>query len=165
MRPTTAFDDNVFDFDYLLHPGTKFEHPRDVVSHSGLTRREACDPGLMGLRRLRDRVLPGAAGSRGPEGARDHRRHSGCALRSGRRSAQPTGRQANAPALDGTAGGRLRRKPCKNSICRIMSSKHSRRSGDESLSSRLPPRQSPVRRREEGQTQVYRSSGGHDFHC
>jgi hypothetical protein len=20
MRPTTAFDDNVFDFDYLLHP-------------------------------------------------------------------------------------------------------------------------------------------------
>lgn len=35
MRPTTALDDNVFDFDYLLHPGTKFEHPRDVVSHSG----------------------------------------------------------------------------------------------------------------------------------
>jgi len=22
MRPTTAIDDNVFDFDYLLHPGT-----------------------------------------------------------------------------------------------------------------------------------------------
>jgi hypothetical protein len=40
MRPTTAFDDNVFDFDYLLHPGTKFEHPRDVVFHSGLTLAE-----------------------------------------------------------------------------------------------------------------------------
>jgi hypothetical protein len=40
MRPTTALDDNVFDFDYLLHPGTKFEHPRDVVSHSGLTLAE-----------------------------------------------------------------------------------------------------------------------------
>lgn len=40
MRPTTAFDDHVFDFDYLLHPGTKFGHPRDVVSHSGLTLAE-----------------------------------------------------------------------------------------------------------------------------
>ena len=27
MRPTTA-DDNVFDFDALLHPGTVFEHPK-----------------------------------------------------------------------------------------------------------------------------------------
>ena len=36
----TALDDNVFDFDYLLHPGTKFDHPRDVVSHSGLTLAE-----------------------------------------------------------------------------------------------------------------------------
>ena len=40
MRPTTALDDNVFDFDYLLHPGIRFEHPRDVVSHSGLTLAE-----------------------------------------------------------------------------------------------------------------------------
>jgi hypothetical protein len=40
MRPTTALDDNVFDFDYLLHPGTKFEHPRDVVCHSDLTLAE-----------------------------------------------------------------------------------------------------------------------------
>src|SRR6201999_474093 len=40
MRPTTALDDNVFDFDYLLHPGTKFDHPMDVVSHSGLTLAE-----------------------------------------------------------------------------------------------------------------------------
>jgi hypothetical protein len=40
MRPTTALDDNVFDFDYLLHPGTKFELPRDVVSHAGLTLAE-----------------------------------------------------------------------------------------------------------------------------
>jgi hypothetical protein len=40
MRLTTALDDNVFDFDYLLHPGTKFEHPTDVVSHAGLTLAE-----------------------------------------------------------------------------------------------------------------------------
>jgi hypothetical protein len=40
MRPTTAIHDNVFDFDYLLHPGTRFEHPRDVVSHTGLSLGE-----------------------------------------------------------------------------------------------------------------------------
>ena len=39
MRPTTA-DDNVFDFDALLHPGTVFEHPKDVVSHPDLTLAE-----------------------------------------------------------------------------------------------------------------------------
>jgi hypothetical protein len=37
MRPTTAITDNVFDFDYLLHPGTRFEHPQDVVFHPGLS--------------------------------------------------------------------------------------------------------------------------------
>jgi hypothetical protein len=40
MRPTTAPDDNVFDFNSLLHPGTAFEHPRDVVSHRGLSLAE-----------------------------------------------------------------------------------------------------------------------------
>jgi len=40
MRPTTAFDDNVFDFNALLHPGKVFEHPRDVVSHTALTLAE-----------------------------------------------------------------------------------------------------------------------------
>jgi hypothetical protein len=39
MRPTTA-DDNVFDFNALLHPGTVFEHPKDVVCHTGLTTAE-----------------------------------------------------------------------------------------------------------------------------
>jgi hypothetical protein len=40
MRPTTALDDNVFDFEALLHPGTVFEHPRDVVMHPALTLSE-----------------------------------------------------------------------------------------------------------------------------
>ena len=31
MRPTTVTDYNVFDVQALLHPGTVFEHPRDVV--------------------------------------------------------------------------------------------------------------------------------------
>ena len=40
MRPTTATDDNVFDFQALLHPGTVFEHPKDVVAHPCLTLAE-----------------------------------------------------------------------------------------------------------------------------
>ncbi|MBR1068870.1 hypothetical protein ABIF65_011838 [Bradyrhizobium japonicum] len=39
MRPTTA-DDNVFDFNALLHPGTVFETPRDVLNHPALTLAE-----------------------------------------------------------------------------------------------------------------------------
>jgi len=39
MRPTTA-DDNVFDFDALLHPGTAFDDPKEVVCHTGLTLAE-----------------------------------------------------------------------------------------------------------------------------
>jgi hypothetical protein len=40
MRPTTALDDNVFDLNALLHPGTTFEHPRDVISHPNLSLAE-----------------------------------------------------------------------------------------------------------------------------
>jgi hypothetical protein len=40
MRPTTAKHDNVFDLEALLHPGTMFEHPRDVVSHPDLDLAE-----------------------------------------------------------------------------------------------------------------------------
>jgi hypothetical protein len=39
MRPTTAHD-NVFDFNALLHPGTVFEYPNEVVRHPGLTKGE-----------------------------------------------------------------------------------------------------------------------------
>ena len=40
MRPTTAFDDNVFDLTALLHLGTGFDHPRDVLAHSSLSISE-----------------------------------------------------------------------------------------------------------------------------
>jgi hypothetical protein len=40
MRPTTAFNDNVVDLNALLHPGTAFGHPRDVVSHPTLSLSE-----------------------------------------------------------------------------------------------------------------------------
>lgn len=40
MRPTTAFDDNVFDINALLHPGTVFDHPRDILADSSLSVSE-----------------------------------------------------------------------------------------------------------------------------
>jgi hypothetical protein len=40
MRPTTAFDNDVFDITALLHPGTVFDHPRDVVADSSLSVSE-----------------------------------------------------------------------------------------------------------------------------
>ena len=40
MRPTTAFEDNVFDFNALLHPGTIFDHPRDALAHRSLSVSE-----------------------------------------------------------------------------------------------------------------------------
>lgn len=40
MRPTTAFDDNVFDINALLHPGTAFDHPKEVLAHPTLSISE-----------------------------------------------------------------------------------------------------------------------------
>src|SRR3954462_3125781 len=40
MRPRTPTHDNVFDFQALLHPGTVFQHPQDVVRHPDLTLAE-----------------------------------------------------------------------------------------------------------------------------
>ena len=40
MRPTTAFDYNVFDLNALLHPGTVFDRPKDVVTHAALSISE-----------------------------------------------------------------------------------------------------------------------------
>ena len=37
---TTPVDDNVFDFNALLHPGTVFDHPRDVVTDPTLSYSE-----------------------------------------------------------------------------------------------------------------------------
>ncbi len=39
MRTTPAHD-NVFDFNALLHPGTVFSHPRDVVADQNLSLAE-----------------------------------------------------------------------------------------------------------------------------
>ena len=71
MRPTTALNNNVFDFEALLHPGTVFGHPRDVVSHPDLTLAETrANPCLLGLRRFGNRFTPRVAGpcrTKGPD--------------------------------------------------------------------------------------------------
>ena len=40
MRPTTAREGNVLDINYLLHPGTAFNHPEEVVAHTELSVAE-----------------------------------------------------------------------------------------------------------------------------
>ena len=75
MRPTTAFNDNVFDITALLHPGTVFDHPRDVVAHPSLSISEkrailaswASDASAIAS-------CSRAAGASQPQGASDDRR-------------------------------------------------------------------------------------------
>jgi len=56
-RKTSADDRHQrqrFDFRALLHPGTVFEHPKDVVSQSGPDAgRKARDPRFLGLQSFR----------------------------------------------------------------------------------------------------------------
>jgi hypothetical protein len=40
MRPTTARNDNVVDLNAILHPGTVYAHPHDVVSDPALSLGE-----------------------------------------------------------------------------------------------------------------------------
>jgi hypothetical protein len=35
-----VFDDNVFDLEEIFHPGTVYDHPRDILAEKGLTLRE-----------------------------------------------------------------------------------------------------------------------------
>jgi hypothetical protein len=108
MRPTTAFDDNVFDFNALLHPGTTFEHPRDVVFHPNLSLAEK--RAILASWASDASAIASCPSLRAADGLKapvtiDEILDALCA--SGRRSAEPTGRQADAPALDRAAGRRL----------------------------------------------------------
>lgn len=40
MRPTTAHDPKIFDLNALLHPGSTFDHPSEVVAHPTLSIAE-----------------------------------------------------------------------------------------------------------------------------
>jgi hypothetical protein len=89
MRQTTATDDNVFNFQALLHPGTVFEHPKDVVMHPSLTLAEkraiASCPALRAPEGLKmpisiDAILEALCeldgGPRNPPGGKPQRRFS-----------------------------------------------------------------------------------------
>jgi hypothetical protein len=69
MRTTPAHD-NVFDFNALLHPGTVFTHPRDVVADPKLSLAEKrAILAFVGIRCLGDRLLsraPRAGRTKGP---------------------------------------------------------------------------------------------------
>jgi hypothetical protein len=99
MRPTTALDDNVFDFNapssrHHVRASAGRGRPSEPES-----RREASHPGVLGLGCVRDRIVPGASGSRGAEGSRLDRRHFGSASRARRWPAATAWRQADAAPI------------------------------------------------------------------
>src|ERR1700722_204754 len=77
MRPTTAFEDN---FNALLHFGTIFDHPCDVLAHPSLSVSEKPAPGR-------------------PQGPRHHRRDPGSLVRTRWRPPQSAWRQAEPPVF------------------------------------------------------------------
>jgi hypothetical protein len=96
MPPTTANDDNIFDFKPRL---------RLRASHGcrcGPHLRKACHPRFVGIGRVGDRVVSGVAGAQRPESASHYRRNTRRALHAGRRPTQSAGRQADAATLDRT---------------------------------------------------------------
>src|SRR5690349_15889220 len=109
MRPTTAFNDNVIDLDALLHPGTAFEHPRDVVSRPDLSLSEK--RAILASWASDASAIAWCPSLRAPEGLKgpvtiDEILEALCALDKGPR--HPPGRQADAPAAGRTCRG-LRR--------------------------------------------------------
>lgn len=110
MRPTTAYDDNVIGFDALLHPGTVFDHPSDVLAdHSLSTSEKRAILVSWASRRLGDCFLPVLAGAGGTESAGYHRRDPRGALRTRRWSTQSPRGQAQPSLFDIEISGRLRR--------------------------------------------------------
>ena len=114
MRPTTATNDNVFDFQALLHPGTVFEHPKDVVAHPSLTLAEK--RAILASWASDASAIASCPALRAPEGLKapvsiDAILEALCELDGGPR--QPAGRQAEAPLLRIAGAGGLRRIPWK----------------------------------------------------
>ena len=65
--------DNVFDLNAVLHPGTVFDHPLDVVADTTLARRKARDSGVLGLGRCGGNVQSRAARAGGHTTHRNNR--------------------------------------------------------------------------------------------
>lgn len=107
MRTTPAHH-NVFDFNALLHPGTVFDHPRDVVGDPTLSLSEK--RAILASWASDASAVASCPALRLPEGQgfRAHRRHPRSAPRAGwKRPAQSARRQADAAALSRARRGRL----------------------------------------------------------
>ncbi|MET4236570.1 hypothetical protein ABIA85_009886 [Bradyrhizobium sp. LA6.10] len=100
MRPTTAFHDNVFDINALLHPGTVFDHPKDVLADPSLSVSEKRAILASWASDIGDRFVSRLAGTRWPQGARHHRRDPRGPLRTRWRSPQSAWRQAEPSVFD-----------------------------------------------------------------
>ena len=103
---TTPTHDNVFDLNALLHPGTVFSHPREVVADPNLSLAEK--RAILASWASDASAIASCPALRSPDGLKApvHRRNSGSATRARReRSAQPAGRQAHASALGRASRG------------------------------------------------------------
>ena len=110
MRPTTATHDNVFDFQALLHPGTVFEHPKDVVSHPDLTLAEK--RAILASWASDASAIASCPALRAPEGLKAPVSIDAileALMRTRWRPAQPAWWHAKAPVLNGAGAGSLRR--------------------------------------------------------
>ena len=120
MRPTTAINDNVFDFQALLHPGTVFEHPKDVVAHPDLTLAEK--RAILASWASDASAIASCPALRAPAGLKAPVSIDAileALMRARRRPAQPAGRQAKSSLLDIACSGRLRRIPWKIFDCLV----------------------------------------------
>jgi hypothetical protein len=119
MRPTTAINDNVFDFQALLHPGTVFEHPRDVVAHPDLTLAEK--RAILASWASDASAIASCPALRAPKGLKAPVSIDAIleALCEGRPAAHPAGRQAESSLLDIARSCCLRRIPWKILYCLV----------------------------------------------
>jgi len=105
-------EENVYDLNAILHPGSVFDHPRDVLTDATLSHAEkrailarwASDA-------ARGDVVPGLAGHTRGQGAGLDRRHPGGAFESGPFAAHAAWRQASQAQIDRTNRRRMKRRP------------------------------------------------------
>ena len=74
MDLNRRFDENVYDLNVILHPGLVFDHPRDVLADTTLSRaQKAGDPGILGFQCRRGDFTPEPADNTGDQRCRADR--------------------------------------------------------------------------------------------
>ena len=97
--------DNIIDLNAILHPGSVYDHPRDVVADPTLSIGEkARDPRIVGVGCRRRGVKSGAAGAAGITPPGHHRRGARRLVIAGLGAQGTAGRQTGAQKID-RAGG------------------------------------------------------------